>query len=178
MNQPLINTKALFTDQTETFLKVMPIRPPSRRGRKRYAIRIRLRTAAGEVDRCVLLTDSGEIPMRVEREDKWFIFFSVEVETGWDPLRYAFRLRLADSGQEVVYKRTGVEWAQGSAAADMTAVEAEDSEEGGAREAAAVDAAQASGNAEGGAQEASAVDAVQASGSAKGAKSSSSMNPL
>ena len=119
MNQPPINTKALFTDQTESFLKVLPIRPPTRKGRKRYAIRIRLRTAAGEVDRAVLLTDDGEIPMHVERESKWFIFFTVEVETGWDPLRYAFRLRLADSRREVIYKRTGLEWARSDADADQ-----------------------------------------------------------
>ena len=112
MPQDHINTKALFTDQTESFLKVLPIRPPTRKGRKRYAIRIRLRTAAGEVDRAVLLTDDEEIPMHVERESKWFIFFAAEVETGWDPLRYAFRLRLAESGREVIYMRTGLEWAQ------------------------------------------------------------------
>ena len=119
MPQDYINTKALFTDQTDAFLKVLPIRPPTRKGRKRYAIRIRLRTAAGEVDRAVLLTDDGEIPMHVERESKWFIFFTVEVETGWDPLRYAFRLRLADSRREVIYKRTGLEWAQSAAGADQ-----------------------------------------------------------
>ena len=112
MPQDHINTKALFTDQTESFLKVLPIRPPTRKGRKRYAIRIRLRTAAGEVDRAVLLTDDEEIPMHVERESKWFIFFAAEVETGWDPLRYAFRLRLAESGREVIYMRTSLEWAQ------------------------------------------------------------------
>ena len=106
MPQDHINTKALFTDQTESFLKVLPIRPPTRKGRKRYAIRIRLRTAAGEVDRAVLLTDDEEIPMHVERESKWFIFFAAEVETGWDPLRYAFRLRLAESGREVIYMRS------------------------------------------------------------------------
>ena len=119
MPQDYINTKALFTDQTDAFLKVLPIRPPTRKGRKRYAIRIRLRTAAGEVDRAVLLTDDGEIPMHVERESKWFIFFTVEVETGWDPLRYAFRLRLADSRREVIYKRTGLEWAQSDANEDQ-----------------------------------------------------------
>ena len=121
MPQGFINTKALFTDQTENFLKVMPIRPPRGRGRKRHAFRIRLRTAAGDVDQCTLLTDDGEIPMRMERETKWFIFFTVEVETGWNPLRYAFRLRLAESGREVIYKRTGVEWAPGSAPAGRTA---------------------------------------------------------
>ena len=187
MNQPLINTKALFTDQTETFLKVMPIRPPSRRGRKRYAIRIRLRTAAGEVDRCVLLTDSGEIPMQVEREDKWFIFFVVEVETGWDPLRYAFWLRLADSGREVIYKRTGVEWAPGGADAARTAVGATDSAKGGTEETAV--AARATDSAKGGTEETAAAArvtdsandstkettaAAQASGSAKSVQSTSS----
>ena len=120
MPQDYINTKALFTDQTESFLKVLPIRPPTRKGRKRYAIRIRLRTAAGEVDRAVLLTDDGEIPMHVERESKWFIFFAVEVETGWDPLRYAFRLRLADSRREVIYKRIGLEWAQSDGGEDCS----------------------------------------------------------
>ena len=166
MNQPLINTKALFTDQTEAFLKVMPIRPPSRRGRKRYAIRIRLRTAAGEVDRCVLMTDGGEIPMNVEREDKWFIFFAAEVETGWDPLRYAFRLRLADSGREVIYKRTGVEWAPDSAEEDRAAAGTEERADGSAKEAAA-------DRTESGAKEAAAADKAQLPGSVKGTKGTS-----
>ena len=108
MPQQPLDTKALFSDQTSQFLKVLPIRPPSRKGRKRYAIHIRLRTAAGDVDKCVLMTDGGEIPMRVEREDRWFIYFSVEVETGWDPLRYAFRLHLVDKDEELIYKRTGI----------------------------------------------------------------------
>ena len=108
MPQQPLDTKALFSDQTSQFLKVLPIRPPARKGRKRYAIHIRLRTAAGDVDKCVLMTDGGEIPMRVEREDRWFIYFSVEVETGWDPLRYAFRLHLVDKDEELIYKRTGI----------------------------------------------------------------------
>ena len=84
-------------------------------------IRIRLRTAAGDADNCVLLTDLGEIPMRVEKENAHFIYFSAEVVTDGRPVRYAFRIRLARTGEEFLYKRTGIEW--GDEAGDKTADE-------------------------------------------------------
>ena len=105
-----LNIRALFTDQTREFLKVQAIKPLRKNGRKRYAIRIRLRTAAGEVDSSVLMTDQEEIRMQVEKENAHFIFFSAEFVSDGRPFHYAFRLRLADSGEEVLYRRIGVLW--------------------------------------------------------------------
>ena len=110
MKHEALNTTALFTDQTQEYLKVQVIKPLNKVGRKRYAIRVRLRTAAGEVNRSIMLTDSGEIPMQVEKENARFIFFSAEVVTDGRPVRYAFRIRVAQTGEEVLYKRTGVVW--------------------------------------------------------------------
>ena len=121
MQQEALNTKALFSDQTPEFLNVQTIKPLRRNGRKQYVIRIRLRTAAGDADNCVLLTDLGEIPMRVEKENAHFIYFSAEVVTDGRPVRYAFRIRLARTGEEFLYKRTGIEW--GDEAGDKTADE-------------------------------------------------------
>ena len=110
MQHEALNIKALFSDQTPEVLKVQTIKPLRRNGRKTYAICIRLRTAAGDADKCVLLTDSGEIPMRVEKENAHFIYFSAEVMSDGTPVRYAFRIRLAATGEEFLYKRTGIEW--------------------------------------------------------------------
>ena len=121
MQHEALNTKALFSDQTPEFLNVQTIKPLRRNGRKKYAIRIRLRTAAGDADNCVLLTDLGEIPMRVEKENAHFIYFSAEVVSDSRPVRYAFRIRLALTGEEFLYKRTGIEW--GDETGDETADE-------------------------------------------------------
>ena len=107
MLQGSIDIRALFTDQTEEYLRVQTFRPAGRRGEKIYSLHIRLRTGAGDADRCVLLTEKGEIRMQVEREDEHFIFFAADIETRGEPVRYAFRLRLAQSGETVLYKRTG-----------------------------------------------------------------------
>ena len=121
MQHEALNTKALFSDQTPEFLNVQTIKPLRRNGRKQYVIRIRLRTAAGDADNCVLLTDLGEIPMRVEKENAHFIYFSAEVVSDGRPVRYAFRIRLARTCEEFLYKRTGIEW--GDEAGDKTADE-------------------------------------------------------
>ena len=121
MQHEALNTKALFSDQTPEFLNVQTIKPLRRNGRKQYVIRIRLRTAAGDADNCVLLTDLGEIPMRVEKENAHFIYFSAEVVSDGRPVRYAFRIRLVRTGEEFLYKRTGIEW--GDEAGDKTADE-------------------------------------------------------
>jgi len=145
MQQELLNTKALFTDQTQEYLKVQIIKPLRKSGRKRYAIHIRLRTAAGEVDRSVLLTDQGEIRMQVEKENAHFIYFSADVESDGRPVRYAFRLRLAAGGEEVLYRRTGVvtvaeakaEQAAAAVAAEKAAAENAAAEKAAADEAVA-----------------------------------------
>ena len=110
MRQKGLDTRALFSDQTREYLKVQTIKPLRKSGRKHYAVRIRLRTGAGDVDRCTLLTDDGEIRMEVEKENELFIFFSAEVMSDGRPFRYAFRIRLADTGEEILYKRTGIAW--------------------------------------------------------------------
>ena len=115
MQNDLLNTRALFTDQTQEFLKVQTIKPLKKYGKKQYAIRIRLRTAAGDVDRSILLTEEREIRMQVEKENAYFIYFSAEITTDGKPVRYAFRLRLARTGEEFLYKRTGVEWPEDAA---------------------------------------------------------------
>ncbi len=116
MQQDKLNTGALFTDQTENFLKVQALKPLRKNGRKRYAIRIRLRTAAGEVDKAVLLSERRaekksarkEVRMQVEKETAHFIYFAVEVVSDARPINYAFRLRLSQTGEEVIYTRTGI----------------------------------------------------------------------
>ena len=105
-----LDTRALFSDQTREFLKVQTIKPLRKSGRKLYAVKIRLRTGAGDVDRSTLLTDSGEIRMEVEKENALFIYFSAEVMSDGKPFRYAFRIRLAETGEEILYKRTGIVW--------------------------------------------------------------------
>ena len=110
MQNDSLNTRALFTDQTQEFLKVQTIKPLKKYGRKHYVIRIRLRTAAGDVDRSILLTEHGEVRMQVEKENAHFIYFSAEITSDGRPVRYAFRLRLADTGEEILYKRTGIEY--------------------------------------------------------------------
>ena len=131
MQNDLLNTRALFTDQTQEFLKVQTIKPLKKYGKKQYAIRIRLRTAAGDVDRSILLTEEREIRMQVEKENAYFIYFSAEITTDGKPVRYAFRLRLAHTGEEILYKRTGVEWpedaADGSETGDSPEKESEKS---------------------------------------------------
>ena len=100
MQNDSLNTRALFTDQTQEFLKVQTIKPLKKYGRKHYVIRIRLRTAAGDVDRSILLTEHGEVRMQVEKENAHFIYFSAEITSYGRPVRYAFGLRLADTGEE------------------------------------------------------------------------------
>ena len=137
MQYEALNATALFSDQTPEFLKVQTIKPLRRSGRKTYVIRIRLRTAAGDADNCVLLTDLGEIPMHVEKENAHFIYFSAEVESDGTPVRYAFRVRLAATGEEFLYKRTGIEWGDaenGGSKADKS--EGEAGKEAGASSAA------------------------------------------
>ena len=137
MQYEALNATALFSDQTPEFLKVQTIKPLRRSGRKTYVIRIRLRTAAGDADNCVLLTDLGEIPMHVEKENAHFIYFSAEVESDDTPVRYAFRVRLAATGEEFLYKRTGIEWGDaenGGSKADKS--EGEAGKEAGASSAA------------------------------------------
>ena len=102
MQNDSLNTRALFTDQTQEFLKVQTIKPLKKYGRKHYVIRIRLRTAAGDVDRSILLTEHGEVRMQVEKENAHFIYFSAEITSYGRPVRYAFRLRLADTGEEIL----------------------------------------------------------------------------
>ena len=85
----------------------------------------------------MLLTDLGEIPMHVEKENAHFIYFSAEVESDGTPVRYAFRVRLAATGEEFLYKRTGIEWGDaenGGSKADKS--EGEAGKEAGASSAA------------------------------------------
>ena len=118
MHDDLLNRRALFTDQTQEFLKVQTIKPLKKYGKKQYVIRIRLRTGAGDVDRSILLTDQGEVRMQVEKENAHFIYFSAQITTDEKPVRYAFRLRLAKTGEEILYKRTGIEWPEEAAEAE------------------------------------------------------------
>ena len=92
MNHTGVNAKALFTDQTKDYLQVQSIRPSKRRGKKQFIICIRLRTAAGEMKECALVTEDGGIPMALEREDEWFSYYSAEITSKGEAVRYVFRL--------------------------------------------------------------------------------------
>ena len=95
MNHTGVNTKALFTDQTRDFLQVQNIRPSRKKGKRQYIIRIRLRTAAGEMKACSLMTEEAEIPMQLESENGWFSYYSAEVTSKGEAVRYVFRLTTA-----------------------------------------------------------------------------------
>ena len=102
-----LDVRALFTDQTDRFVKISAIRSSRKEGAKQYAVRIQLRAAAGELRECYLMTESGDIPMELEMAEGRFIFYEAEVITDGTPIRYAFRLILADTGEEVIFKRIG-----------------------------------------------------------------------
>ena len=102
-----LDVRALFTDQTDRFVKISAIGSSRKEGAKQYAVRIQLRAAAGELRECYLMTESGDIPMELEMAEGRFIFYEAEVITDGTPIRYAFRLILADTGEEVIFKRIG-----------------------------------------------------------------------
>ena len=107
MLQGSLDSRALFTDQTEQFVQVSAIGASRKEEDKRYVVRIRLRAAAGEIRECYLMTESGDILMQPDLEDGRFVFYAAEVITDDTPVRYAFRLILAETGEEILYKRTG-----------------------------------------------------------------------
>ena len=107
MLQGSLDSRALFTDQTEQFVQVSAIGASRKEEDKRYVVRIRLRAAAGEIRECYLMTERGDIPMQPDLQDGRFVFYAAEVITDDTPVRYAFRLVLAETGEEVFYKRTG-----------------------------------------------------------------------
>ena len=102
-----LDSRALFTDQTEEFVQVSAIGASRKEEDKRYVVRIRLRAAAGELRECYLMTESGDILMQPDLEDGRFVFYAAEVITDDTPVRYAFRLILAKTGEEILYKRIG-----------------------------------------------------------------------
>ena len=102
-----LDVRALFTDQTDRFVKISAIGSSRKEGAKQYAVRIQLRAAAGELRECYLMTENGDIPMELEMAEGRFIFYEAEVITDGTPIRYAFRLILADTGEEVIFKRIG-----------------------------------------------------------------------
>ena len=106
MHRSGINTKALFSDQTEEFLQVQTIGNSKKKGKKQFILRIRLRAARGETDECRLMTDDDEIPMQIIKEDDWFAYYEAETSSRGEPVRYAFRIIAGD--QEFVYTRTGI----------------------------------------------------------------------
>ena len=106
MHRSGINTKALFSDQTEEFLQVQTIGNSKKKGKKQFILRIRLRAARGETDECRLMTDDDEIPMQIIKEDDWFTYYEAETSSRGEPVRYAFRIIAGD--QEFVYTRTGI----------------------------------------------------------------------
>ena len=115
MQHPGVNLRALFSDQTESFLQVQTFRPAGKRGRKNYIIHLRLRTAAGEMQECRLMTDDGDIPMVLESEDDWFSYYGTEITSKGEAVRYAFRIitkpNLAKKdprSREYIYTRTGL----------------------------------------------------------------------
>ena len=115
MQHPGVNLRALFSDQTESFLQVQTFRPAGKRGRKNYIIHLRLRTAAGEMQECRLMTDDGDIPMVLESEDEWFSYYGTEITSKGEAVRYAFRIitkpNLAKKdprSREYIYTRTGL----------------------------------------------------------------------
>ena len=69
-----------------------PNGPEKKRGKKQFIICIRLRTAAGEMKECALVTEDGGIPMALEREDEWFSYYSAEITSKGEAVRYVFRL--------------------------------------------------------------------------------------
>ena len=109
-----LDVRALFTDQTDRFVKISAIGSSRKEGAKQYAVRIQLRAAAGELRECYLMTESGDIPMELEMAEGRFIFYEAEVITDGTPIRYAFRLILADTGEEVIFKRIGAFDADGA----------------------------------------------------------------
>ena len=107
MLQGSLDIRALFTDQTDEFVQVSAIGATKKEEINQYAVRIRLRAAAGEIRECYLMTERGDIPMQPDLQDGRFVFYAAEVITDDTPVRYAFRLVLAETGEEVFYKRTG-----------------------------------------------------------------------
>ena len=115
MQHPGVNLKALFADQTENFLQVQSFRPLGKKSRKNYILHLRLRTAAGEMKECRLMTEEKEIPMALESEDKWFSYYGVEIKSKGEPLRYAFRIitkpdlsKKDPRSHEYIFTRTGL----------------------------------------------------------------------
>ena len=81
MHRSGINTKALFSDQTEEFFQVQTIGNSKKKGKKQFILRIRLRAARGETDECRLMTDDDEIPMQTIKEDNWFTYYEAETSS-------------------------------------------------------------------------------------------------
>lgn len=103
-----LDIRALFTDQTEEFLRVIPVGSCRKEKGRKYVLRFRLRAAQGQIKDCFLVTQTQEIRMQPEMEEGRFIYYYAEAVTDGKPVRYAFKLILSDSKEELIFKRTGV----------------------------------------------------------------------
>ena len=90
---PMLDGDALYSDETQNYLDPMEPGP----GEK---VRVRLRTAADNIDEVCLVTDEKRFPMRLAATDGQFDFYETEVQLGEETFRYWFEV---SSGQDMLY---------------------------------------------------------------------------
>ena len=90
---PMLDGDALYSDETQNYLDPMEPGP----GEK---VRVRLRTAADNIDEVCLVTDEKRFPMWLAATDGQFDFYETEVQLGEETFRYWFEV---SSGQDMLY---------------------------------------------------------------------------
>ena len=90
---PLLDGDALFSDETQNFLEPMEPAPGE-------TVRIRLRTAADNVDEAQLVTENARYPMHLVSTDGYFDFYETEVTMGEETFAYWFEV---SSGREKIF---------------------------------------------------------------------------
>ncbi len=88
-----INTRALFTDETDNFLT--PAEPL-----EFGLVQIRFRTAKDNVDKVILICADGEFPLHKTLSDEYFDYYSIFVELGDKPFDYNFRV---ETDRKIIY---------------------------------------------------------------------------
>jgi alpha-glucosidase len=85
--RPLLNKQALYSDETEMFLKPYDPDPGE-------TLRIRFRTAKDNVDLVYLVRDNERIPMQISMSHNGFDYYEGQIVTPEEPFRYYFEIHV------------------------------------------------------------------------------------
>ena len=84
--RPVFNTRALFSDETKNYVSPMEPKPGDK-------VKIRFRTARDNVDHVFFISGSMKKRMELERRERKFDYYVIEIETGTEPIHYYFEIQ-------------------------------------------------------------------------------------